>query len=370
MPSSESQMHDNNQSSRQGGNGVRSNRNGSASLFNLAETSVRPEKSPDNLTFVDLHPEVPDLTEQVIKGLKAPQKRTPALLFYDQTGSEIFERICETPEYYVTRKERAILQEQGASMAASVGQEVRVVEPGAGNVQKVGTLLAELQEPSCYTPIDISGEFLLESSARIAERFPDLPICAVCADYFRDNGLAEVLSSQANGSQGDVIFFPGSTIGNMEPAESVGLLRRLRSFLQKDAGLLIGVDLKKDEDTLVQAYSDEGGVTAEFNYNLLEVLNRRFGADFEPGRFQHEAHWNDAEGRMESHLRALEAHPVSVAGQEFHLEEGETIHTESSYKYTIEEFQELMRRTGFEPSAVWTDPEGMYSVHYGESLTH
>lgn len=309
------------------------------------------------IRFFDFHPTTADVRAEVLEGLSRPRKRLPPKLFYDQHGSQLFDAITELPEYYPTRTEIRILREHGAAMADRLGRGCVLIELGSGSSLKIQTLLAALQ-PRVYIPVDISKAHLLESAQALAERFPELSIRAACADY---SGPFELpLESDWRDL---AAFFPGSSIGNFDPDEARAFLKRVARVLGPGGRLLIGVDLKKERAVLDAAYNDAQGVTAAFNLNLLTRLNRELGADFEVDAFRHRAFYDEEAGRIEMHLVSRGNQRVRVAGQVFDFRLGESIHTENSYKYGIEDFQRLARSAGFVSEQVWTDADGLFSVH-------
>jgi dimethylhistidine N-methyltransferase len=310
-----------------------------------------------SIRFFDYRPTPADVRAEVLDGLGAPVKRLSPKLFYDQRGSQLFDAITELPEYYPTRTEIGILRDHGAEMADLLGRDNILIELGSGSSLKIQTLLAALQ-PRVYLPVDISKEHLLESAHALARRFPNLSIRAACADY----SAPFVLPIEPEWTD-LAAFFPGSSIGNFDPAEAVLLLRRVATMLGPGGRLLIGVDLPKDPEILNAAYDDAQGVTAAFNLNLLTRINRELDGDFRHEAFAHRAFFNTLDSRVEMHLVSLNAQSVRVAGHLFHFSPGETIHTESSYKYGIDAFQRLARGAGFVPERVWTDPRELFSVH-------
>jgi dimethylhistidine N-methyltransferase len=310
--------------------------------------------------FTDRQPAPADFLAEVLAGLSAPQKRLSPKFFYDTRGSHLFEAICETPEYYPTRAETAILRRHAGEIAAAVGRSVVLIEPGAGAMDKVRLLLEDLK-PEHYVPMDISGEHLLRAARRLATDHPWLTIDAVCTDYSRGLDGADL---PRDGKR--VVFFPGSTIGNFEPAEAAEFLRQMAQLAGPGGGLLIGVDLKKDPETLHRAYNDAQGVTRDFNLNLLHRMNGELGADFDPAGFQHYAFYQPRAGRIEMHLVSRLAQTVRIGGERIGFVEGETIHTENSYKYTLGEFRALARTAGFREAGCWTDPQELFSVQYFE----
>jgi dimethylhistidine N-methyltransferase len=309
------------------------------------------------IAFHDYHPAPADLRAEVLHGLSQPRKRLSPKLFYDAEGSRLFDAICELPEYYPTRTEIAILREHGAEMAQHLGREALLVELGSGSSLKIRVLLEALR-PAVYMPVDISSEHLRASAQALAATFPGLQVHAVCADYSAPFALPVDDHEHPRAA-----FFPGSSIGNFEPAEAEQLLHRVAAILGAEGRLLIGVDLIKERARLERAYNDAAGVTAAFNMNLLQRINRELDGRFDLAHFRHEAFFNADQSRVEMHLMSTCEQQVEVAGQSFAFSEGETIHTECSHKYSIDGFQALAARAGFVPEQVWTDPEQLFSVH-------
>jgi dimethylhistidine N-methyltransferase len=314
----------------------------------------------DRFVFHDHQPKVENLREAVIAGLSNTPKAIHCKFFYDQRGAELFEEICTLNEYYPTRTEIGILETHAEEIADIAGPDCHLIEFGSGSSVKVRTLLDALDEPRSYVPIDISREALLSAADGIARDFSEVSVVAVCADYTEPLTLPELEPGPRLG------FFPGSTIGNFTPEESVDFLSTAATVLDGGA-LLIGVDLKKDEDTLNAAYNDARGVTAEFNRNLLHRINRELGSDFDPDGFQHSAVYREDKGCIETHLVCERAQMVDICGQSFPFEAGDKIHTENSHKYSVPEFQSLAKESGFNPRMVWTDADDMFSVHYLEA---
>jgi dimethylhistidine N-methyltransferase len=278
--------------------------------------------------------------------------------FYDAEGSRLFDRICELPEYYPTRTELGILERSVGQMAALAGPRAEIVEFGAGSLRKVRLLLQAFDAPARYLPIDISGEHLRDSAAILRNEFARLDVQPVIADYSRDVQLPAPV-----GAGRRIGFFPGSTLGNFTPEEAVQFLRRAAALLP-GGGLLLGADLVKDPHVLHAAYNDAQGVTAAFNLNLLVRANRELGANFVPAQFAHYAFYNAPLQRIEMHLLSRVRQAVTVCGERFTLQEGESIHTENSYKFTIDGLRALAQRAGFRPGPVWTDAERLFSVHW------
>lgn len=297
--------------------------------------------------------------DDVLRGLALPQKAIAPKYFYDDAGSRLFERICELPEYYPTRTEMAIMEHHLGEMVALLGPDTQLVEFGSGASVKT-RLLVDRLEPSLYVPIDISEAALREACKALALMFPWLNISAVVADFTRPVRLPEFVGIPVRRK---VVYFPGSTIGNFTPEEALGFLQGVREMLGPGGMLLIGVDLKKEKRVLDAAYDDAQGVTAEFNLNLLHRINRELGGDFQVKRFRHKAFYDEAKGWIEMHLESLYSQFAHVDGRRFDFRAGETIHTEISCKYSVEEFQRLARGARFHPEKVWTDPANLFAVH-------
>ena len=312
---------------------------------------------------MDHEPPVRSLLTEVITGLSLPQKTLPAKLLYDKKGSEIFEEICRLPSYYPTQTEMKILKENAAEMVKLIGEDSLIIEPGSGAAEKVRILMAEMKGQIRYVPIEISREILLRTSRELIEEYDGIQIFPVCGDFTKDLSLP-VSVDQQRGKK--VIFFPGSTIGNLDPEEARDFLKNASMLIGKGGGVLIGVDLKKDPKILRLAYNDPEGVTAAFNLNLLERLNREVDAAFVTRNFRHEARYNQEKGRIEMHLESLLPQLVRVNQTVFRFLEGETIHTENSYKYTVPEFSELGRRAGITLKKQWQDADSLFSVYYFE----
>jgi dimethylhistidine N-methyltransferase len=310
--------------------------------------------------FHDLAPGEESFRDAVLHGLARPRKAIPCKFFYDERGSALFEQICRLPEYYPTRTEIAILEENAEEIAAQMGVYSRIVEFGSGASHKARILLQALDRPVAYVPVDISREHLLEAASSLAEDFPDTAIIAVCADYTRPFSLPPL-----PGPAGKRIgFFPGSTIGNFEPDAAVRFLANCADILGSRGEMLIGVDLKKDPSILDAAYNDRRGVTAAFNLNLFERINRELDGDLDLDLFEHFAFYSESKGRVEIYIRSLVDQQAMIAGRRFQFAAGELIHTEYSYKYSVAEFRALAARAGFRPVDTWTDSAELFSVHY------
>jgi len=314
-------------------------------------------ESPLSLTFHDLHPPQADLLREVVAGLSRWPKSLSPKFFYDRRGSELFDAITELPEYYPTRTEISILRRHGAEIAEHLGQGSALIELGSGSPLKIRVLLDSVR-PAVYLPVDISAHHLRRSASDIARDYPQIQVAAVCADYSNGLRLPETPPEAVRAA-----FFPGSSIGNFEREPAKTLLTTVAEELGEGGALLIGVDLKKDQSVLDAAYNDSQGVTAAFNRNLLERINREAGADFAPEQFRHHAFYDPQQGRVEMHLVSECEQQVHVEGREFAFAPGESIHTENSYKYTVDEFQGLAAQAGFAAEQVWTDDEDLFSVH-------
>nr|WP_137677975.1 L-histidine N(alpha)-methyltransferase [Parerythrobacter lutipelagi] len=297
----------------------------------------------------------------VLEGLAQPQKAVPARWLYDDAGSQLFEDITQVEEYYPTRAETEILQQRGADFAAAIGQGRAVVEFGSGSSVKTPLLLSQI-EPAAYVPLDIAGDFLRAAAADLAAKFPGLPVHPVEADFMRRVELPESVSDMPK-----LGFFPGSTIGNMVPRTAVDLLRTMRETLGASSKLLIGMDLIKNREVLKAAYDDAKGVTAEFNLNLARRINRELGGTIPVEQLAHEARWNDDFARIEMHLVAQQDMAFEVAGCEFSLKKGESIHTENSHKFSRRSGSTLLLAGGWTPVERWLDSEERFSLILAEA---
>jgi len=312
--------------------------------------------------YEDLHPPAGDFKADVMAGLSKPQKALQPKYFYDQAGSKIFDRITEAPEYYVTRTELALLDEIGANLRERAGPGALVLEPGAGSSLKIRKLLDALDRPAAYVGMDISGDHVRDACEDIAADYPGLPVGAVCHDF------TQALDPEAlplpDGKR--IVFFPGSTIGNFELIDALALLKTLRGWLRPGDVLLIGVDLRKDKETLEAAYDDAGGATADFNYNLVQRINTDLDGDLDVSGLKYRAHWNPYRSRVEMYLQATRDMSFTVAGRRFVIREHETIHTENSHKFTVSTFQDLAVAAGFAPAHVWVSKAAPFSIHWLE----
>ena len=306
---------------------------------------------------IELHDQKPVLADaraEIERGLGTDPKRLSPKFFYDQRGSALFEAITDLPEYYLTRAELSILRSHGDEIAEAIGDNVCLIEYGSGSSTKTRVLL-ESCHPSAYVPVDISRDYLLHSSRLIAEAYPWLKVCPTCADYTTPFGLPASTDGLTR-----VAFFPGSSLGNFEPVDAKKFMQGVRKVVGKEGWLLIGVDTKKDESVLNRAYNDPGGVTAEFNRNILRHLNERFGANFDAEAFEHSASYNRLKGRIEMYLVSDSQQDVRVGGETFRFAPGEQLHTENSYKYDLDQFIALAEATGFRQHEAWFDADDQF----------
>ena len=317
---------------------------------------LKPEIEDGEASLAD-----PAFRADVLNGFAARPRAIPARWFYDRRGSELFEAITDLPEYYPTRVEAGILSDNGAAIATRVGAGRAVVEFGSGSSAKTPLLLRAIA-PAAYVPIDISGDFLRESSAALASAFPGLPVMPIEADFMHPIALPTAVADLPK-----LGFFPGSTIGNMIPATAVDLLRAMRKWLDTGSMLLIGMDRLKGEDVLVPAYDDAQGVTAAFNLNLLERINRELAGTIPVDAFRHRAIWNDMHARIEMHLEATQDAAFTIEGRPFAMKAGETVHTENSHKYGERDARILLRSGGWTPIAEWTDADNRFALILAEA---
>lgn len=308
----------------------------------------------------DFARELSGFARDLVYGLSTAPKRIPAKYFYDARGSALFEAICALPEYYPTRTETNLLARYAQDFAHRAGPSVTVVEFGAGALRKSEILLDALSAPHAYLPIDISGAYLRQRAEILRKARPALDIHTVEADFTAPMVLPP------DGGRRRIGFFPGSTIGNLQPAEAVQFLRRARALLPGGA-LLVGVDLVKDPAVLHAAYNDSAGITAAFNRNVLIRANRECGASFDPDAFAHYAFYDPVRRRVEMHLVSRTAQTVALLDREVPFADGETIHTENSHKYSVEDFQDLALEAGFVPEGAWIDEDRLFSLHWLEN---
>ncbi len=292
----------------------------------------------------------------VLKGLKQSEKSLPCQYFYDESGSQLFEQITQLPEYYPTRTETAILRTHAQDIAAALGQDVLLVEYGAGASTKTRILLDALQGLAGYVPIDVSEAFLLQTAEQVRQDYPGLTVHPVVGDFMIRFGLPA-------GAEGRPVgFFPGSTIGNLSDAEIVEFMSSARDLLGQDSQFVIGVDLRKDPSILVPAYDDAAGVTAKFNLNLLARINRELQGTFDLTQFAHRAIWNDDASRIEMHLESLADQTVEIGSERLTFREGEMIHTENSRKFSIDTLLPLFEQTGWTLRSQWLDDRRFFAV--------
>lgn len=312
--------------------------------------------------FVDLKPSLSDFRTDVLEGLGKPQKAIAPKYFYDQAGSAIFDRITELPEYYVMRTELDLMDRIGPELRELAGPGAVVLEPGAGSSVKIRKLIDALDAPSAYVGMDISGDHVRAACAELAPDHPDLLIGAVCHDFTQPLDLDAL--SLPEGRR--VVFFPGSTIGNFELGDALKLLETLRGWLHEGDALMIGADLRKQGSMLEAAYDDAAGATADFNFNLIDRINRELSGTLDPEGFTYRAFWNPYRSRVEMYLVALRDMEFEVADHHFNMRESETIHTENSHKFTVKGFQDLAARAGFIPKTAWVHDTTPFSIHWLE----
>lgn len=312
------------------------------------------------ITVLDLEPVSEDFLIEVLAGLSGSPRSLPCKFFYDERGAELFQQICELPEYYITRTETELLRRYGKEMAESIGANAELIGFGTGAGIKTRILLEHLENPIAYVPVDISKQRLIDSAAQLSRAMPMLDIMPVCGDYLQPLQLPK------SDRQPDhvAVYFPGSTIGNLEPEVATQFLWRLCRLCGKEGGLLIGVDLQKERRVLEAAYNDSAGVTAEFNLNLLARANRELNADFDLPLWRHQAIYNERHDRIEMHLISELEQSVHIDGQGFDFSSGEKIVTEYSYKYTQKSFVRLAVSAGFRMARVWTDPREWFAVFH------
>ena len=323
----------------------------------------------DQLTTIPppsaIPPATSDLLSDVIAGLSSDPRTLPCKYFYDEQGAALFQKICELPEYYITRTEIDILSRYHAEIASQIGPNVELIGLGTGAGTKTTILIEALDKPAVYIPVDISEKQLRKSTAVFQKIFPNLEILPVCADYLQP----VVLPSPRREAARNVVYFPGSTIGNFEPNEALEFLRRIANVSGRGGGLLIGADLQKDQNVIEAAYNDSAGVTAEFNLNLLAHINRKTGANFDLNQWQHRAIYNSEAGRIEMYLISQADQTVRIQDREFHFRAGERILTEHSYKHTPEGFTSLAGKAGFDFVKLWTDDARLFGVFYFVTAT-
>lgn len=322
------------------------------------------KRAPGEVSVLDLEPAASDFLEQAIAGLSSSPRTLPSKFFYDERGSDLFQEICELPEYYVTRTETEILRRHGAEIAESIGENAELVGFGTGAGVKTRMLLDHLENLIAYVPVDISKQRLTESAEALSREMPALEILPVCADYLQPFELPTPSRVPAH----IAVYFPGSTIGNMQLEVARHFLGRVAKLCGHSGGLIIGVDLQKSKDVLEAAYNDSAGVTAAFNLNMLERANRELDADFDLPQWRHRAVYNEDVHRIEMHLISEQEQTVHLGDREFHFAPGEKIITEFSYKHTIDGFRALAASAGFQLARVWTDPRKLFAVFHFTTL--
>ena len=326
-----------------------------ATASNLQHKSLNSQ-----VELLDLEPATDTLLADVLAGLSAEHKTLPSKYFYDTHGAELFEKICDLEEYYPTRTELKILQDNLSEITTYVGAAATVIEPGSGSGIKTRLLLEALTDAAAYVPIDVARDQLIDYAEMLALDFPNLDVLPVCADFTQNNPLPAGAQASAN----PLIYFPGSTIGNFPPEDAIALLKRWRAMLGENGSLLIGVDLRKDRTVLEAAYDDSQGVTADFNRNLLTRLNRELDADFNLENFQHYANYDRVTGAVRMWLISQCQQQVHINDSHFNFNVDEAICTEYSYKYSLTEFAELVGQAGWRSEKHWTDSDELFSLWY------
>ncbi|MBT4161039.1 MAG: L-histidine N(alpha)-methyltransferase [Gammaproteobacteria bacterium] len=313
--------------------------------------------SAPSVFFYDRATDVVDHTSEVLEGFRRKAKFISPKFFYDERGSQLFTEITHQPEYYLTRTETALLQEHAGEISDLIGEDILLIEFGSGSSTKIRILLENLR-PSIYAPLDISRDYLAQAAQALGSEYPWLEVHATCVDFTGDFELP------FRSEQRHVSFFPGSSIGNFERTEAEVFLKRVRQLVGEGGGLLLGVDLKKDETVLNAAYNDRAGITRDFNLNVLSHLNREYGTDFNEAAFDHLARYNPDEGCIEMFLVSRVEQTVTLANESFRLEEGEVIHTENSHKYAVDEVRQMALNAGFGSIRIWSDQDELFAVFY------
>ncbi len=320
------------------------------------EKTVR--KTSGSISLLDLKPPVADQTAEIIEGLTQTPRKISPKYFYDHKGSTLFDAITELEEYYLTRTEMGIMAKYAKDIADTIGQHKIIIEPGSGSAEKIRLLLPDLK-PKCYVPIEISSDYMLTVAQNIREAFPELNMLCVKADYTHQ------LPTKRQLPEGEkVAFFPGSTIGNFTPDQAKAFLRSVKAMVDHSGGLLIGVDLKKSVPTIESAYNDKQGVTAEFNKNMLTHVNRLTGSNFEVSNWAHLAEYDHDEGCINMHLVSRQTQKVNLSNHSFEFAHNDTIHTESCYKFSLQDCERLFNGAGFSVVNYWTDVNGLFAIIY------
>jgi dimethylhistidine N-methyltransferase len=316
--------------------------------------------------FVDIKPKIQiEFHEAILEGLSLPQKTISPKFFYDERGSEIFDKICETPDYYITRTEIGLLNDIQDELYNLAEPGSAVVEYGCGSSIKIKALLSALPEPSHYIAIDISKTHLISTAKEIASNYSNISVAAICADFMEPIDWPDRASFE---SSKRLAFFPGSTIGNLNPDEASQFLKYVRHLVGNEGSFIIGVDMKKDTDIFNRAYNDEEGHTADFNLNLLHRMKKELDADINISEFSHKAFYNEKLGRVEMHLISNTKQNITIDNSEHSFEKGESIHTECSYKYSVAEFSELAKQSGFSVLKNWCDKKKFFSIYFLKAI--
>lgn len=305
-----------------------------------------------------------DERSDILDGLSQDQKQLSPKYFYDETGSRLFDQICDLPEYYLTRTELGIMREHVEAMTGLMGPRASIIELGSGSSLKTRILLDHVEEPAAYVPVDISRDHLLKTAGCLADDYPEIEILPVCADFTQSFELPE----PAVEPDRHVVYFPGSTIGNFSRDDAIDLLKQVRQVVNGNGALLVGVDLIKPRKVVEAAYNDTAGVTAKFNKNILARINRDHAGAFDPSRFEHDAVYDEEHHRIEMRLISCEEQDIPIAGQSIHFEKGEYIVTEHSHKYSIDEFGSIGEEAEFSLKDTWTDPDQLFSVQFLEAI--
>ena len=313
----------------------------------------------DVASFKDYRPDDNEMLSEALEGLLATPKTLPCKYFYDEKGSDLFQQICQLPEYYPTRTETLLLQSIAGEIAELIGPACQMIEYGSGSSDKMRIVLRALIEPESFTAVDISKEHLLSVTKALSKEFPQLEVHAVSADFIRPFSVPKMIGDGLR-----VGFFPGSTIGNFTYDDAISFLQGTREVVGPNGAMLIGLDLKKDERILHAAYNDTQGVTAAFNMNLLARLNSELGATFNLNEFCHEAFYNAEIGRIEMHLKSLSDQTVQLGTKIITFKKSETIHTENSYKYELAEFTKLAECAGYKTLKYWHDPNNLFGIFF------
>ena len=315
-------------------------------------------ETPSSTSLLDLEPPVETFLDDVLSGLRQTPRTLPCKYFYNERGSKLFDDICQLDEYYLTRTELSIMERHAGEMAEQIGPQVMLVEYGSGSSTKTRLLLDHLEDPVSYVPIDISRSHLQQSADALSAAYPHIEVLPVCADFTHK----VTLPSSSRTPSHAAVYFPGSTIGNFHQAAAKEMLARIAALCGKGGGLLIGIDLQKDTETIETAYNDADGVTAQFNLNLLERINSELNGDFEIDQFEHLAEYNEQQGRVEISVMSKTDQQIRVGDESFAVARNEVIRTEYSYKYTVEGFSELASQAGLKLRRFWQDDLQRFAV--------